>query len=85
MRTGASTGARFGRGTPRAEQPAAIVNRDHVAFAGMLRDPAFIADLRRATMEPFPADPRLAAAPRFLAGFGAELRRKIEAAGVRID
>jgi len=65
--------------------PPAILARYHAAFAGMLRDPAFIADLRRATMEPFPADQRLEDASRFLAESVAEVRRKIEAAGVRID
>lgn len=65
--------------------PRAILERYHAAFMDMLRDEAFVAELGRVTMEPFPADQRLDDVPRFVAESIADVRRRIEAAGVRID
>jgi tripartite-type tricarboxylate transporter receptor subunit TctC len=63
--------------------PRPILERYHATFMDMLRTPAFVAELRRAMMEPFPADQRLEDAPRFLAASVADIRRRIEAADVK--
>jgi tripartite-type tricarboxylate transporter receptor subunit TctC len=65
-------------GTPRP-----IIERYHATFMTMLRDDAFIAELRRAMMEPFPADQKLEDGPRRVAESVADVRRRIEAAGVK--
>lgn len=68
---------------PQAPRP--ILLRYHAAFMDMLRDPAFLAELRRGMMEPFPADQRLEDAPKRVADSVADVRRRIEAAGVKIE
>jgi len=65
-------------GTPRP-----ILERYHATFMDMLRSPAFVAELRRAMMEPFPADQTLEGAQRFLATSVADIRRRIDAADVK--
>ena len=65
------------------QTPRPILQRYHAAFMEMLRDPAFIAELRRGMMEPFPADQRLEDGPRLVAEAVADVRRRIEAAGVK--
>ncbi|WP_203075703.1 Bug family tripartite tricarboxylate transporter substrate binding protein [Falsiroseomonas ponticola] len=63
--------------------PRPILQRYHAAFMQMLGDAAFVAELRRGMMEPFPADQRLEDAPRLVAESVADVRRRIEAAGVK--
>ncbi|WP_270938297.1 Bug family tripartite tricarboxylate transporter substrate binding protein [Falsiroseomonas oryzae] len=65
-------------GTPRP-----ILQRYHATFMEMLRDPAFVAELRRAMMEPFPADQALDELPRMVAASVADVRRRIDAAGIK--
>jgi tripartite-type tricarboxylate transporter receptor subunit TctC len=71
----------FGYFAPPAT-PRPVVERYHAALTAMLRDPAFIAELRTQMMEAFPADQRLDAAPAFVAGTIADVRRMIATTGV---
>jgi tripartite-type tricarboxylate transporter receptor subunit TctC len=67
------------------DTPRPILQRYHAAFMDMLRDPAFLAELRRGMLEPFPPDQKLEDAPRIVADSVADVRRRIEAAGVKIE
>jgi tripartite-type tricarboxylate transporter receptor subunit TctC len=63
--------------------PRPILERYHATFMEMLRDAGFVAELRRAMMEPFAADQRLADMPKLVSDSVADVRRRIEAAGVK--
>lgn len=65
--------------------PRPILERFHAAFMEVLRDPAFIAELRTQMMEPFTADQRLDAAPAFIAATVADVRRMITTTGVTLQ
>ena len=65
--------------------PRPILERYHATFMDMLRDAAFVAELGRVSMEPFPADQRLDDVPRFVRESVADVRRRIAAAGVQME
>ncbi|WP_137180546.1 tripartite tricarboxylate transporter substrate binding protein [Roseomonas sp. AR75] len=67
------------------QTPRPILQRYHAVFMDMLRDPAFLAELRAGMMEPFPADQKLEDGPKLVADSVADVRRRIEAAGVKIE
>jgi tripartite-type tricarboxylate transporter receptor subunit TctC len=67
------------------QTPRPIMQRYHEAFGAMLRDAAFLAELRQGMLEPYPADQKLEDAPRRVADSVADVRRRIEAAGVKIE
>jgi tripartite-type tricarboxylate transporter receptor subunit TctC len=73
----------FGYFAPPAT-PRPVLERYHGAFMEILRDPAFIAELRTQMMEPFPADQRLDTAPAFVASTIADVQRMIARTGVRL-
>jgi tripartite-type tricarboxylate transporter receptor subunit TctC len=63
--------------------PRPIMARYHGAFMDMLRDPAFVSELRRGMMEPFTPEQKLEDLPRMVADSVADIRRRIDAAGVK--
>jgi tripartite-type tricarboxylate transporter receptor subunit TctC len=65
--------------------PVPIVERYHAAFGVIMRDAAFIADLRKQLIEPLPAGQSLAEAKRMLSESVVDVRRRIDATGVKLD
>lgn len=65
--------------------PAPILARYRQVFTEMLRDPAFATELRRVTMEPFAPEQGVDNVRRVLADSVVEVRRQIEATGVKME
>jgi tripartite-type tricarboxylate transporter receptor subunit TctC len=65
--------------------PADIVERYRSAFDSMMRNPGFIAELRKQIIEPRPAGQSLAEARRLLEDSMADVKRRIDATGVTMD